>query len=195
VIGSLHPIVDPSFICSHWASHLRVNLLKRNSSQLDTGHNFEPTRMHGYKGSGPVRKILGADPELKGTAWCHIVKLEQPISGCQDGRRLVVLSFSEDDRRVRDHTPVDISDGANDGCCVTCRLSDLTQRGMERSKVTPSAAPTWTYKRFNCSLSSERTTNRRTTYANPIQGFDLRGSRLKCGDTCIQDQERCGDWM
>jgi hypothetical protein len=132
MIGSLHLIVDPSFICSHWASHLRVNLLKRNSSQLDTGHNFEPTRMHGYKGSGPVRKILGADPELKGTAWCHIVKLEQPISGCQDGRRLVVLSFSEDDRRVRDHTPVDISDGANDGCCVTCRLSDLTQRGMER---------------------------------------------------------------
>jgi hypothetical protein len=33
---------------------------------------------------------------------------------------LVVLNFSEDDRRVRDHTPVDISDGANDGCGVTC---------------------------------------------------------------------------
>jgi hypothetical protein len=98
------------------------------NSQLDTGHNFELTRMHRDKGRGPVRKILGADTELKGTAWCHIVKLEQPISGCQDGRRLVVLNFSEDDRSVRDHTPVDIRDAANDGCGVTCRLSDLTQR-------------------------------------------------------------------
>ena len=92
------------------------------NSQLDTGHNFELIRIQCDRGRYPVCKTLGADAELIGNAWCHIVKLEHPGFGCHDRTRVIALNFLEDDRRVRDRIAVDIGDGAHDGCCSRRRL-------------------------------------------------------------------------
>jgi len=92
------------------------------NSQLDTGHNFELARIHYDRGRCPVCKILGADAELIGNAWCHIVKLEHPVLGCHDRTRVIAFNFSKDDRRVGDHIAVDIGDGAHDGCSSRRRL-------------------------------------------------------------------------
>jgi hypothetical protein len=102
---------------------------------VGAGHNVELTRIRRDKGRAPFRKILGADTELKTIAWCHVLKLERPVPGCHDRRRFVVLNFSKDHRRVRDHTSVDISDGANDGCGVTCPSESTPGREGVRQQV------------------------------------------------------------
>jgi len=59
----------------------------------------------------PSLQTRGADAELIGNAWCHIVKLQLPGLGCQDRTRGIAFNLVKDDRRVRDHMVVDIGEG------------------------------------------------------------------------------------
>src|ERR1700722_10305235 len=98
--------------------------INRNSfgcnSQSDAGHNFELVGTKCDRGRRPVCKTLGADPELIRNGWLHIVKLEQPVSGCHDCARVSAIHFLENDRRVRDRIAIDIGGGTYNCCCL-CR--------------------------------------------------------------------------
>src|SRR5262249_30597570 len=98
------------------------------NSQLDASHNFELTWTQFDRGRYPVCKILGADAELIGNAGCHAVKLEHPVLFCHDRKRVIAISFLENNRRVRDRIAVEIGDGAHNDCCSWCLLTDLAQR-------------------------------------------------------------------
>src|SRR4029077_115132 len=95
------------------------------NSQLDAGHNFELVRIEDDRGRYPVVIVLGADAELIRNAWCHTVKLEHPLLSCQDRTRVIAFNFFKDDRCVRDHIAVDVSDGAHDGCRPGSLWADL----------------------------------------------------------------------
>lgn len=80
-----------------------------------------------------MRKILGADTELKGNAWRHIGELEYSVLGCRNRGSVILSNFSKDDCCIRDDIAAGIGDGANDDCIAVCQLSDLTQGGEAKN--------------------------------------------------------------